>query len=66
LIILDYRAQKPVPSASFGWPSRPASGKGTPHMHRFRSPMISLALSALLTLLTAAAALAEGQPPQPR
>jgi len=40
--------------------------EGTTHMHRFRSPMISLALSALLTLLTAAAALASGQPPHPR
>jgi hypothetical protein len=40
--------------------------EGTPHMHRFRSPMISLALSAILTLLTAAAALADGQPPIPR
>jgi hypothetical protein len=35
-------------------------------MYRFRSPMISLALSAILTLLTAAAALADGQPPIPR
>jgi hypothetical protein len=35
-------------------------------MHRFRSPLFSLALSALLTLLTAAAALADGQPPIPR
>ena len=35
-------------------------------MHRFRSPMFSLALSVILTLLTAAAALAEGQPPFPR
>jgi hypothetical protein len=35
-------------------------------MHRFRSPMISLALSAILTLLAAAAALANGQPPYPR
>jgi len=35
-------------------------------MHRFRSPMISLALSVILTLLTAAAALADGQPPIPR
>ena len=40
--------------------------EGTPYMHRFRSPMISLALSAILTLLTAAAALADGQPPNPR
>jgi hypothetical protein len=35
-------------------------------MHRFRSPLISLAISVLLTLLSAAAALAEGQPPFPR
>jgi hypothetical protein len=35
-------------------------------MHRFRSPMISLALSVILTLLAAAAALANGQPPYPR
>jgi hypothetical protein len=35
-------------------------------MHRIRSSVVSLALSALLTLLTAAAALAEGQPPFPR
>jgi len=35
-------------------------------MHRFRSPLISFALSALLTLLIAAAALADGQPPIPR
>jgi hypothetical protein len=35
-------------------------------MHRFRSPIVSLALSVLITLLAAAAALAEGQPPYPR
>jgi hypothetical protein len=35
-------------------------------MNRFRSPLVSLALTVLLTLLTAAAALAEGQPPFPR
>ena len=35
-------------------------------MYRLRSPMISLALSVLLTLLTAVAALADGQPPHPR
>ena len=35
-------------------------------MHRFRSHLVSLALSLALTLLTAAAALAEGQPPIPR
>jgi hypothetical protein len=35
-------------------------------MHRLRSPMISLALSVIFTLLTAAAALADGQPPHPR
>jgi len=35
-------------------------------MHRFRSSFVSFALSALLTLLTAAAALADGQPPFPR
>jgi heme/copper-type cytochrome/quinol oxidase subunit 4 len=35
-------------------------------MHRFRSPMISLALSVILTLLAVAAALASGQPPNPR
>jgi hypothetical protein len=35
-------------------------------MNRFRSPVVSLALSALLTLLTAAAALADSLPPIPR
>jgi hypothetical protein len=35
-------------------------------MHRFRSPLASLALSVLLTLLSAAAALADGHPPIPR
>ncbi len=35
-------------------------------MNRFRSPLVSLALTVLLTLLTAAAALAESQPPFPR
>jgi heme/copper-type cytochrome/quinol oxidase subunit 4 len=35
-------------------------------MHRFRSSVVSLALSILLTLLTAAAALADGLPPIPR
>jgi len=33
---------------------------------RFRSPLASLALSVLLTLLTAAAALADYQPPIPK
>jgi heme/copper-type cytochrome/quinol oxidase subunit 4 len=40
--------------------------EGNPAMHRFRSPTISLALSVILTLLSAAVALAEGQPPNPR
>jgi heme/copper-type cytochrome/quinol oxidase subunit 4 len=35
-------------------------------MHRFRSSVVSLALSILLTMLTAAAALADGLPPIPR
>jgi hypothetical protein len=35
-------------------------------MHRFRSPLVSLALSTLLMLLGAAAALAESLPPFPR
>jgi hypothetical protein len=35
-------------------------------MHRFRSTLASLSLSALLTLLTAAAALAESKPPIPQ
>jgi hypothetical protein len=35
-------------------------------MRRFRSPLVSLAISALITLLSAAAALADGQPPFPR
>jgi hypothetical protein len=35
-------------------------------MTRFRSPMVSLALSVVLTLLSVAAALANGQPPFPR
>ena len=35
-------------------------------MLRFRSSVVSLALSTLLTLLTAAAALADSQPPFPR
>jgi hypothetical protein len=35
-------------------------------MHRFRSSVVSLALSALLTLLTAASALADSLPPIPR
>jgi hypothetical protein len=35
-------------------------------MHRFRSSLISLGLSTLLTLLSAAAALANSQPPFPR
>jgi hypothetical protein len=35
-------------------------------MHRFRSSLISLGLSTLLTLLSAAVALAEGQPPFPK
>jgi hypothetical protein len=36
-------------------------------MYRFRSSLFaSFVLSALLTLLTAAVALAEGQPPFPR
>jgi len=34
-------------------------------MHRFRSALVSLSLSALLTLLAAAAALAESKPPIP-
>jgi hypothetical protein len=35
-------------------------------MNRFRSPMVSLALSALITLLSAAAAVADSLPPIPR
>jgi hypothetical protein len=35
-------------------------------MRRFRSYLVSLSVSALLTLLTAAAALADSQPPFPR
>jgi hypothetical protein len=35
-------------------------------MNRFRSPMVSLALSALITLLSAAAAFADSLPPIPR
>jgi hypothetical protein len=35
-------------------------------MIRFRSLLASLSLSALLTLLTVAAALADGYPPIPR
>lgn len=35
-------------------------------MRRIRSYLFSVALSALLTLLTAASVLAEGQPPFPR
>jgi hypothetical protein len=35
-------------------------------MHRFRSTLASLSLSVLLTLLTAAVALAESQPPFPK
>jgi hypothetical protein len=35
-------------------------------VNRLRSILISFGLSALLTLLTAAAALAESQPPFPR
>jgi hypothetical protein len=38
----------------------------TAAMHRFRSSLFSLGLSILLTLLSAAVALAEGQPPVPR
>jgi heme/copper-type cytochrome/quinol oxidase subunit 4 len=39
--------------------------KGPP-MNRFRSPMVSLAISLLLTLLSVATVLAEGHPPIPR
>jgi heme/copper-type cytochrome/quinol oxidase subunit 4 len=35
-------------------------------MNRFRSPMVSLAISVLLTLLSVATVLAEGHPPIPR
>jgi hypothetical protein len=35
-------------------------------MNRFRSPLVSLAISTLLTLLSVAAALADSQPPFPR
>jgi hypothetical protein len=35
-------------------------------MQRVRSTLVSFGLSALLTLLTAAAALADSQPPIPR
>jgi hypothetical protein len=35
-------------------------------MHRFRSSVVSLALSALLALLAAASALADSLPPIPR
>jgi len=35
-------------------------------MLRFRSHLVSLALSVLLTLLTVATALADAQPPIPR
>jgi hypothetical protein len=35
-------------------------------MNRFRSIAVSLALSGLLTLLSVAAALANGQPPFPK
>jgi hypothetical protein len=35
-------------------------------MRRLRTSFASIAMSVLLTLLTAAAALAEGQPPFPR
>jgi hypothetical protein len=35
-------------------------------MNRFRSPLASLALSILLTLLTVATALADLQPPIPK
>jgi hypothetical protein len=41
-------------------------GKGKPLMHRLRTAIASLGLSALLTLLTVATALAESQPPIPR
>jgi len=35
-------------------------------MHRFRSSLVALAVSALVSLFTAAAALAESIPPIPR
>jgi hypothetical protein len=45
---------------------RTGGRKGTLLMRRIRSYLVSLSFSALLTLLTAAAALADSQPPFPR
>jgi hypothetical protein len=48
-----------------GW-AGPVGGKGKPALFRFRSPLASLALSVLITLLSVATALADIQPPIPK
>jgi len=64
LIIVD-------PDPNDRYHRRPPGGragerKGDPEMIRFRSPLASLALSVLMTLLSIATALADSHPPIPK